>query len=105
MSESTVKSHIAQIYQKLGAANRAQALVTAMRIGLLSTSLAAPDGPLTAAVRSRSIGVVPIDYPNGPRRSSRFGTARLTHRTLSRERSWPHDQRTSTWDLQRRTNQ
>jgi len=37
MSESTVKSHIARIYQKLGAANRAQALVTAMRIGLLSS--------------------------------------------------------------------
>jgi DNA-binding NarL/FixJ family response regulator len=37
MSESTVKSHIARIYQKLGAQNRAQALVPAMRIGLLST--------------------------------------------------------------------
>lgn len=37
MSESTAKSHIAKIYQKLGAANRAQALVTAMRIGLLSS--------------------------------------------------------------------
>jgi DNA-binding NarL/FixJ family response regulator len=37
MSESTVKSHIARIYQKLGATNRAQALVTAMRIGLLSS--------------------------------------------------------------------
>jgi DNA-binding NarL/FixJ family response regulator len=37
MSESTVKSHIARISQKLGAQNRAQALVTAMRIGLLST--------------------------------------------------------------------
>ena len=37
VSESTVKSHVAQIYQKLGAANRAQALVTAMRIGLLSS--------------------------------------------------------------------
>lgn len=37
LSESTTKSHIARIYQKLGAANRAQALVTAMRIGLLST--------------------------------------------------------------------
>ena len=36
MSESTAKSHIARIYQKLGAQNRAQALVTAMRIGLLS---------------------------------------------------------------------
>ncbi|GAB2985270.1 response regulator [Nocardioides montaniterrae] len=37
LSESTTKSHIARIYQKLGAVNRAQALVTAMRIGLLST--------------------------------------------------------------------
>ncbi|WP_182375864.1 response regulator transcription factor [Nocardioides sp. WS12] len=37
LSESTTKSHIARIYQKLGASNRAQALVTAMRIGLLST--------------------------------------------------------------------
>ncbi len=37
LSESTAKSHIARIYQKLGATNRAQALVTAMRVGLLST--------------------------------------------------------------------
>ncbi|CAN5134194.1 two-component system response regulator MnoR [soil metagenome] len=37
LSESTAKSHIARIYQKLGASNRAQALVTAMRIGLLSS--------------------------------------------------------------------
>jgi DNA-binding NarL/FixJ family response regulator len=35
MSESTAKTHIAHIYQKLGAANRAQALVAAMRLGLL----------------------------------------------------------------------
>ena len=37
MSESTAKTHIARIYQKLGASNRAQALVTAMRLGLLSS--------------------------------------------------------------------
>jgi DNA-binding NarL/FixJ family response regulator len=37
MSESAVKSHLGHIYQKLGAANRAQALVTAMRVGLLSS--------------------------------------------------------------------
>jgi DNA-binding NarL/FixJ family response regulator len=37
VSESTAKTHIARIYQKLGAANRAQALVTAMRMGLLSS--------------------------------------------------------------------
>lgn len=36
IGESTAKTHIAKIYEKLGAANRAQALVTAMRTGLLS---------------------------------------------------------------------
>jgi DNA-binding NarL/FixJ family response regulator len=36
VSESTAKSHIAKIYDKLGAANRAQALVSAMRMGLLT---------------------------------------------------------------------
>jgi DNA-binding NarL/FixJ family response regulator len=39
MSESTAKTHITHIYQKLGAANRAQALVTAMRLGLLDHTL------------------------------------------------------------------
>jgi DNA-binding NarL/FixJ family response regulator len=38
LSESTAKSHIGRIYEKLGAANRAQALVTAMRIGLISSA-------------------------------------------------------------------
>lgn len=41
MSESTAKTHITHIYQKLGAANRAQALVTAMKMGLLD-HLSAP---------------------------------------------------------------
>ncbi len=36
VSESTAKTHIARIYQKLGATNRAQALVTAMRLDLLT---------------------------------------------------------------------
>jgi DNA-binding NarL/FixJ family response regulator len=35
MSDSTAKTHITHIYQKLGATNRAQALVAAMRLGLL----------------------------------------------------------------------
>jgi DNA-binding NarL/FixJ family response regulator len=38
LSESTAKSHIGRIYEKLGAANRAQALVSAMRLGLISSA-------------------------------------------------------------------
>lgn len=35
ISESTAKTHISKLYEKLGAANRAQALMTAMRLGLV----------------------------------------------------------------------
>jgi len=38
ISESTAKAHIGRIYDKLGAANRAQALVTAMRLGLVDST-------------------------------------------------------------------
>jgi DNA-binding NarL/FixJ family response regulator len=37
VSESTAKTHISKIYEKLGAANRAQAISIAMRSGLLAT--------------------------------------------------------------------
>lgn len=37
MSESTVKTHVAKIYDKLGATNRAQALMAALRQGLIAT--------------------------------------------------------------------
>jgi DNA-binding NarL/FixJ family response regulator len=36
ISESTTKTHISKLYDKLGAANRAQALMTAMRRGLIT---------------------------------------------------------------------
>jgi DNA-binding NarL/FixJ family response regulator len=36
VSESTTKTHISRLYDKLGAANRAQALMTALRLGLLT---------------------------------------------------------------------
>jgi DNA-binding NarL/FixJ family response regulator len=36
IGESTTKTHIAKIYSKLGAGNRAQAIMTAMRMGLLA---------------------------------------------------------------------
>jgi DNA-binding NarL/FixJ family response regulator len=35
VSESTAKTHVSRIYEKLGAANRAQALMTAIRMGLI----------------------------------------------------------------------
>jgi DNA-binding NarL/FixJ family response regulator len=35
VSESTAKTHISKIYEKLGAANRAQALMNAVRAGLI----------------------------------------------------------------------
>jgi DNA-binding NarL/FixJ family response regulator len=38
VSESTAKTHISKIYEKLGAANRAQAIMNAIRAGLLSES-------------------------------------------------------------------
>jgi DNA-binding NarL/FixJ family response regulator len=41
ISASTAKTHISKLYEKLGAANRAQALMTALRLGLLE----APDTP------------------------------------------------------------
>ncbi len=37
ISESTAKSHVSRLYDKLGAANRAQALMTALRQGLISS--------------------------------------------------------------------
>ncbi len=39
VSESTAKTHISKIYEKLGAANRAQAIMLAIRSGLLSEQL------------------------------------------------------------------
>lgn len=37
LSESTVKTHVAKVYDKLGATNRAQAIMIAVRKGLLDT--------------------------------------------------------------------
>jgi DNA-binding NarL/FixJ family response regulator len=38
ISESTAKTHVSKLYEKLGAANRAQALMTAVRLGLIRSS-------------------------------------------------------------------
>ncbi len=37
ISESTTKTHISKLYDKLGAGNRAQALMTALKLGLLKS--------------------------------------------------------------------
>ena len=37
ISESTTKTHISKLYEKLGAGNRAQALMSALRLGLISS--------------------------------------------------------------------
>ena len=36
VSASTTKTHMAKLYEKLGAANRTQAVMTAVRLGLVS---------------------------------------------------------------------
>jgi DNA-binding NarL/FixJ family response regulator len=38
LSESTVKTHVAKVYDKLGVTNRAQAIMAAVRLGLVKTS-------------------------------------------------------------------
>ena len=38
ISQSTAKTHLSKLYEKLGAANRAQAVMAAVRLGLLSAS-------------------------------------------------------------------
>ena len=37
MSESTVKTHVGRVYEKLGAHNRASAIMAAVRLGFVKT--------------------------------------------------------------------
>ncbi|HEV7148101.1 MAG TPA: LuxR C-terminal-related transcriptional regulator [Pedococcus sp.] len=37
MSESTVKTHVSKVYEKLGAHNRASAVMAALRLGLVKS--------------------------------------------------------------------
>lgn len=45
ISESTAKSYISKLYEKLGAANRSQALLQAIRLGLLLVDSSRADSP------------------------------------------------------------
>jgi DNA-binding NarL/FixJ family response regulator len=45
ISESTAKTHISKLYEKLGAGNRAQAIMAAMRMGLIKPQTAEDNFP------------------------------------------------------------
>ena len=45
ISESTAKTHISKLYEKLGAGNRAQAIMAAMRMGLIKPQTAEDHRP------------------------------------------------------------
>jgi DNA-binding NarL/FixJ family response regulator len=42
VSPSTAKTYVARLYEKLGVCNRAQAIMTAMRLGLIDHSMSVP---------------------------------------------------------------
>ena len=39
MSESTVKTHVGKVYEKLGAHNRASAIMAAVRLGFVKSNV------------------------------------------------------------------
>ncbi|HEX9066290.1 MAG TPA: response regulator transcription factor [Streptosporangiaceae bacterium] len=60
ISPSTAKTYVARLYDKLGAANRAQALMTAMRYGLIGyQDVPELPGPAAAVTALTSAGAVP----------------------------------------------
>jgi len=56
ISQSTAKTYVARLYDKLGASNRAQALMAAVRHGLIG------HGPDEAA----PVPLIPAQWPGGP---------------------------------------
>ncbi|HEY6276042.1 MAG TPA: response regulator transcription factor [Streptosporangiaceae bacterium] len=68
ISQSTTKTYVARLYEKLGAANRAQALMTAVHHGLIEYE---GDGaPLLAAVSAGAPGrLAPATFGRGPVRT------------------------------------
>ena len=64
-SESTVKTHVANLYAKLGAYNREEAVLTARRLGLLGddddggAAVPARPGPRPPTLPPRSVALEP----------------------------------------------
>jgi DNA-binding NarL/FixJ family response regulator len=56
ISQSTAKTYVARLYDKLGAANRAQALMTAMHYGLINYRQDPPPSGAAAPARRTSVG-------------------------------------------------
>ncbi len=56
ISQSTAKTYVARLYDKLGAANRAQALMTAMHYGLITYQQDPPPSGKAASARPTSVG-------------------------------------------------
>jgi DNA-binding NarL/FixJ family response regulator len=59
ISQSTAKTYVARLYEKLGAANRAQALMTAMHYGLIRYEQAGGSAPQRAATSARPASAAP----------------------------------------------
>jgi hypothetical protein len=53
ISQSTAKTYVTRLYEKLGVTNRAQALMAAVQLGLLSHEHGAPVSGARAFIRER----------------------------------------------------
>ena len=79
ISQSTAKTYVARLYEKLGAGNRAQALMTAIHYGLIRYSgTASYDGTLSMRTASSDIP------PPGGQRGSRGRVPRCRFRLADR---------------------
>lgn len=65
ISQSTTKTYVARLYEKLGAANRAQALMTAVRHGLIEYERDEFPALATAPGRVAALGHHPVRTPAG----------------------------------------
>ena len=73
ISQSTAKTYVARLYEKLGVTNRAQALMTAVQLGLIRHEYGVPaDG-----ARAPTAEPVPISGAAAPARRPLTSTARI----------------------------
>ncbi len=96
MSESTVKTHVSKVYEKLGAHNRASAVMAALRHGLVRPEAGAPATSATASSGRASRGGrarPPRARPalSAARTPRRCGAARPDHDDEQRRQDPEHD--------------